>query len=55
MWNVLRVLQYPERFPHWKQSPPWVEASYLEVASLRGSFRSRLSVERTGVLSFRDC
>lgn len=54
MSKVPTVLEHYAGFLPWKQNPPWVKKSPLEVASLRGSSRSRLSVERTGVLSLRD-
>lgn len=41
--------------PLQKQTLPRAEASFPGVAGLRGSFRGQLSVERTGMLSLRDC
>ena len=51
---MLGALQCSADFLCWKQNLPWVDASSLELASDPWSFWSRLSVERTGVLSLGD-
>lgn len=49
-WKVLKVL-----IETGNKTLPWTKASYLEVASLRGSFWSGWSIERAGVFSLRKC
>ena len=59
-WEQPREMESAEgppvlcRLPLLETKPSWVDASSPELASVRGSFRSQLSVERTGVLSLGD-